>query len=197
MSELGQLHAELDEQGIPDSEKNNALFERVSAGLKVAEKQIDSPKPTTQNQPSQKESFMVRHDKLVALVKQYATETHKVVTANGKNYVTHGVWQFLASATGLAPEFSWKEKDDGTVVCECTLYKRDNLIASSSVMTASKDEEFLKDKPTYAVYGMAQTRALSRAVKNIYGFIVEDAGFCATPLEEINDLNKKGAQDAK
>lgn len=182
MSNMGQLHAELDEQGIPDSEKNNALFEKVSAGLKVAEKKIDGEKP------EQSKSKLTK-EKLVSLIKDYATTTGNVVHHNGKNYVTYTVWQFIASAVGLMPSFECV-KDGDTIICTCTLYNRQQVEVSKSTMMASKEETFLKDKDDFAIWGMAQTRALSRAVKNIYGYLVEQAGYQSTPLEEI--IEKKG-----
>lgn len=188
MSKMGEIHAELDELGIPDSQKNAALFEKVSAGLKVAEKKIDGDKH------EQTMTKLITRDKLVSLIKEYATTTGNVVHNNGRNYVTNAVWQFIASATGLVPSFECVKEGDA-VVCTCTLYNRQQVEISKSTMMASKDESFLKEKDMFAVFGMAQTRALSRAVRNIYGYLVEQAGFQSTPLEEI--IEKKGEQSGR
>lgn len=193
MSKMGQLHADLDEQGIPDSEKNSALFEKVSAGLRVAEKKIDTPNQASETPkitPNQALPTKMSHEEVIKLVKEFVTKTHNVVTLDGKSYVKVAVWQFLASLMGLMPAFDCEPSSD-KVSCVCHLYNREGQEVSRSTMIASNGEEFLKDKSEYAIYGMAQTRALSRAVKNIYGFIVEEAGYCSTPMEEINN-NKKG-----
>lgn len=182
MSKLSQISAEMDEENIPVEERNGALFEKVSAGLKVAEKKIDSP--TTLNQSKSK----LTHEDIVKLVKEYATTTHNVVTKDGKSYVKVAVWQFLASLLGLMPSFECTSNDEQTtVLCICHLYNREGREISQSTMVANDGEDFLKDKDNYAVWGMAQTRALSRAVKNVYGYIVEEAGFLSTPMEEISE----------
>ena len=63
---------------------------------------------------------------------------------------------------------------------------KQGLTIARSMMTARADEEWLKDKPEYAVYGMAQTRAISRAARNVFGWVALEAGFEAVPWEEIN-----------
>lgn len=49
------------------------------------------------------------------------------------------------------------------------------------------DEWAWRDRDSYALRSMAQTRATSKALRMPLGFIVELAGFSATPAEEIPD----------
>ena len=185
MSKMSQLHAELDEQGIPDDQKNSALFEKVSAGLKVAEKKIDN-KPTTTKS-------------LADDVKDFATKNHCVVTNGGKNYVTTDVWQYILNKVGLTPIFSTSRKNEDDkkpyIECTCLLKNSAGTVISESSMIATKEEDFLKESPDYASWGMAQTRALCRAVKNIYGYIVKEAGFTPTPLCEIDFVKSTKKQE--
>lgn len=201
---MSELHAELDEQGIPDDQKNSALFEKVSAGLKVAEKKIDNKDKAVdvKKEPfdnPQKKSFDLAG--LSSEVKDFAVRNHCVVTNAGKNYVTTEVWQYILSRTGLIPTFMMddenanKKSEDYTVACTCILQNKTGNIVSQATMIATNGEDFLKNEDTYTVWGMAQTRALCRAVKNVYGFVVKDAGFTPTPLCEIDFVKSTKKQE--
>jgi hypothetical protein len=48
-----------------------------------------------------------------------------------------------------------------------------------------RDEPTWKNRPLYALAGMAETRATSRALRKPLGFIVELAGYAATSAEEM------------
>lgn len=200
MSKMSQISAEMDEQGVSAGERNSALFEKVSEGLKKAEQKIDGKAEPKVKPAIQKEPATSSKGKLIQSTKEFAVKTHNVITSNGKSYVKAPVWQYLAHSLGVIPEFHFDDENTGAVprkfsdtyvvICTCTLYK-DNKQFSECCMIASSDEEFLHDKDAYAVWGMAQTRAFSRAMKNVYGWVVEAAGFCSTPLEEINFKESK------
>lgn len=115
--------------------------------------------------------------------------------SNGKLYLLAEAWLYLAHIKGLIPSvktrsFKMEDDDENEIVgveaiCELKDAKT-NEVVSTSVMVASSDESFLQDKPLYAVYGMAETRAISRAVRNVYGYIAKGAGFESTPASEVD-----------
>lgn len=118
-----------------------------------------------------------------------------VIGKDGKQYLRCEAWQYLISLAGLVPSCNCitmvhrpqgeEEKFVGVKV-EVELVNKQGLTIARSMMTARADEEWLKDKPEYAVYGMAQTRAISRAARNVFGWVALEAGFEAVPWEEIN-----------
>lgn len=209
MGKLSEISAEMDEQNIPE-DKRNSLIDRVSAGMHAAEKKIDTGaipnpvkkeaklniNPTKPTDASKKTKInenqdIVTMDSLAKKIRSFADKTHNVVTLDGKNYVKVGVYQYLANLLRISPEFDFEpESTQSEVWCVCTLKNQIGRELTHTTMYADKDEEFLKDKPAYAVLGMAQTRAFVRAMKNIYGYLMEYAGYQAVAIEEIEKKGK-------
>lgn len=197
MSKMSQISAEMDAKNIP-MEQRNSLINRVSAGMHAAEKKIDSRKVDVVVQtPAKKVVKESPEDKwaseIAKKIRAFADTTHNVVTTDGKSYVRAGVYQYIASLTEVIPVFDFTEEStQHEVWCICTLrHKSDNSELTHTTMYASKEEDFLKDKPDFAVLGMAQTRAFVRAMKNVYGYLVELAGYQSVAIEEIEGKEKK------
>ena len=194
MGKLSEISAEMDEQNIPE-DKRNSLIDRVSAGMHAAEKKIDSKKIKVENKSVlEKIELHVFDDdelKIIQKLRAYANKTHNIVTYDGKSYVRVGVYQYLANLLHISPEFDFEpESTQSEVWCVCTLKNQSGCELTHTTMYADKDEEFLKDKPAYAVLGMAQTRAFARAMKNVYGFLIEAAGYQSVAIEEIEKKGK-------
>lgn len=132
-------------------------------------------------------------------LRSFIDKNHLGFEKNGKKFVTVEVWQYIAQLKGLVPEFeSCPDDIDGvySVRTTCSLYGvSDRKYVSKSTMIATSDEEFLADKDKCAVWGMSETRAFARAMKNIYGYLLASLGFQATPWEEITDKSKKVAKE--
>lgn len=195
MSKMSQISAEMDERNVP-LEQRDSLINRVSAGMHAAEKRIDDIKPVkkaaTKPVEGARSVSKAKDDndtdwriKLANKVRNFADRTHNVITLNGKSYVKVGAYQFLASELGIYPVFRFEpESTQEEVWCECEL-RKDNAMVTRATMYADKKEVFLRDKEDFAVLGMAQTRAFVRAMKNVYGFIMELAGYQSVAMEEI------------
>lgn len=191
MSKMSKISAEMDEKNIP-TEKRNSLIDRVSEGMHAAEKKIDSKKIKVEDKSSspKKAALKIFEDDTLEIIKKiraFADRTHNVVTIDGKSYVKAGVYQYLTYLLGITPSFEFEpESTQEEVWCTCRLYNDDDGgEVTHTTMYADKKELFLRDKPDYAVLGMAQTRAFVRAMKNVYGFLIEAAGYQAIAIEEI------------
>lgn len=165
----------------------------VADALNKAEANINSPadKPAEnkaeKKQPSDAE-----------LLKAFVNKNGLALSKGSKTYLLAEAWQFVARLKGLTPSFESASDIVTTVDKEgkqmrylqvttvCILKDTKTLQeVSRSTIVATSLESFLRDKPAYAVWGMSETRALSRAIRNIYGYIARDAGYQATPWEEI------------
>ena len=193
---MSEISAKMDEKNVP-AENRNSLIDRVSEGMHAAEKKIDSKKIKVEDEPSnsKKAELKMFEDDTLEIIKKirtFADRTHNVVTLDGKSYVKAGVYQYLAYLLGITPSFEFEpESTQEEVWCTCKLYKDDDFgEITCTTMYADKKEVFLRDKPDYAVIGMAQTRAFVRAMKNIYGFLIEAAGYQAIAIEEIDKGEK-------
>ena len=110
--------------------------------------------------------------------------------AEGGVYLKAEAWLYLAKLKGLTPslEITQHRNVNGKLVwvdAICRLLDVDGIEISKSAMMASKEEAFLKDLDDYAVYGMAETRAITRAIRNVYGYVAKGAGFESTPAIEM------------
>lgn len=152
-----------------------------------------APKAAMAREENQAESIVAKFGK-------FCVANNMVMTLGGKQYLKAEAWQYLASLIGLFPSCECltlfkavKNKDTGEteqvfvgVKTIVTLIRsRDLAEVSKATMTARCDEPFLKDKDDFAVYGMSQTRAISRAVRNVYGWVAVAAGYEATPYDEM------------
>ena len=109
---------------------------------------------------------------------------------DGSTYLKAEAWLYLAKLKDLTPSLDVTPHRDTTgkllwVDAVCRLLDIDGIEISKSAMMASKSEKFLKDLDDYAVYGMAETRAITRAVRNVYGYVAKGAGFESTPAIEM------------
>lgn len=163
-------------------------------GLNTAEKAINSEekKPAPKAEKSEKITLTAEQQKNVSdmlALKTFIEKNKLGVSDGGRKYVKVEVYQYIAQMKGLLPTFLTEEnyREDKTYFCRttCILRTVDGLEISRSTMLADKKEEFLKDKDNFAVMGLSETRALARAVKNIYGYLLTAIGYQATPLEEI------------
>lgn len=149
-----------------------------------------------------------------------------MITQLGKDreHVNIEGWQTLASMVGLVSarpftvELSWPDderltdelrqiRDSGYVFgydASYVVQTLDGREAGGGEGTCKRTEEAWRKrngKPVddYALKGMAQTRAQSRAFASPLRFVVELAGFSGTPAEEVNDAAgpQGGASQAK
>lgn len=157
---------------------------------KPAGKVVDLPKEEVVYDPNDNALPKMLHD--------FAEQHGLVVTdkRTGKRAVRCEVWQFLLNWKKVIPTFD-SEWSEAGIITTCRLFNHKGVEISHSTTIASNTESFLKDKPAYAVWGMSQTRALSRAAKNVYGHIVVQAGYSATPSDEIDygDEPQNGASE--
>lgn len=172
-------------QSSPKSVKNDA---DVKSAMEQASKEVNG----AVKKPAKAE--MTDAEKLLAFVNKNKLALQK----NGKTYLLAEAWQFVCRLKGLTPTFDSASEIESTtdregkairyyiVTTTCRLCDKNGVEKTRSTIVATSLEGFLSDKPAYAVWGMSETRALSRAVRNVYGYIARDAGFEATPWEEIN-----------
>lgn len=135
----------------------------------------------------------------IAKLKTYVNANKLAMEQGGKVYLKAEAWQYILRLKGVTPIFESNSeihvskgangKDIRqyivTTVCELRSLSNNTVISRAAII-ASNQETFLKGKPLYATWGMSQTRALSRAVRNVYGYLATGAGFQATPWEEVN-----------
>lgn len=126
------------------------------------------------------------------------TKTATVVNEGEKAYPHAEAYQFLAYIKDTYPTIQEvTERVDEVNKNVKRVYARAALKSltgehetiATAMMVACTDEDWVKAKPNaYSVaYGLAQTRAITRVIRNQFGYIMAQAGFAETPYEELGD----------
>ena len=103
----------------------------------------------------------------------------------GKKHVYVEGWTLLGSMLGVFPVVEWtRETSDGweARVIARTMHGAD--IGAAEAMCSRKESTW-KSRDDYAIRSMAQTRAVSKALRHPLGFIMTLAGYEATPEAEM------------
>jgi hypothetical protein len=99
-------------------------------------------------------------------------------------------WQFVASLAGASCKVVSSEPlaDGKGWQARAVVVRIDTgvEIGAGSGM-CSRDERTWAKREDYALRAMAETRSMSRALRGVFSFIVELAGYRATPAEEMPD----------
>lgn len=125
----------------------------------------------------------------VSKLKAFVDGAGLAIKKDNRAYLLAEAWQYIMVLKNLTARCECvdtrDEKGALIVTAQCIITDENDNVVADGVMQARSDEPWLSDKPEFAVYGMAQTRAISRALRNRYGYLARACGFQATPVEEI------------
>lgn len=169
--------------------------ERAAHVAKVAEEKAKTTK--TENEPK---STMTREDKIVELLTHFCQECgHMTYTKAGQTnsgrYPKPEAWKYLADIAGYYTRVEntkycgWQNNPCAyRVEATCSLVrKKDDVVVTTVTMCAASDEPFVKNKTVEVAYGLAITRAETRAVRSHLGHYMSCVGLEITPYEELGD----------
>jgi hypothetical protein len=123
-----------------------------------------------------------------AVLKDIIVDRHLYKTIGGKNHVLIEGWTTLGSQVGVFAIVTHTEQIDGGWKASAEARRLNGDVVGAGDQICLDSEQNWKGKPSYALLGMAQTRAMSRALRAPLGFIVELAGYAVTPAEEMQDV---------
>lgn len=131
-------------------------------------------------------------------LKQFIVEQGLYTNIQGKNYVHVEAWQFCGATMGVMPIVKLTERivtdDPGEMKyrVEVELHRLENdQVIGSGVALCSNRENKKRNFDEYAVASMAQTRAIGKAYRNAFGWLMKVAGYEATPHEEMDGVGEK------
>lgn len=134
-------------------------------------------------------------------LKEVIVKNNLYVNIKGKNYILVEGWQFLGGMLGVVAKSDGLEdiskENEIRYKAKATLIRLETneIIGSAEAMCSGKE----KGKGAfeeYAVASMAQTRAIGKAYRLAFGWIVKMAGYEATPAEEVNtDLTSADGEE--
>lgn len=133
-------------------------------------------------------------------LKDVISKKEKPVKFNGEQYLEFEDWQTIAKFYGLVCSTLEPEEImvDGVVGAKAKAQVVDvktGQVIGQAAAWCLRDEPNWRNKPLYQLGSMAQTRAGSKALRNLLSWVVVLAGYKTTPAEEIqgeisNDANE-------
>ena len=121
----------------------------------------------------------------VARVLTDVLESRDLVVPVGNGHVRIEGWTLLGSMVGVAPEVEWSRPIPMGWEARATARTADGRLVGNGEAQCTREEKHWRDRDDYALRSMAQTRAVSKALRMGLGFIVQLAGYDATPAEEL------------
>ena len=123
------------------------------------------------------------------------TDKHLYTDIGGKRHVWFEGWATLGALVGVFPITVETREDAEGAWARVEARTLSGAVVGAAEALCSRDEpgKYGKpgrwaDAPRYAVLSMAQTRAGSKALRMPLGFIMQLAGFQATPAEEMDGV---------
>src|SRR6185503_267121 len=110
-------------------------------------------------------------------------EITKPLKFGGKTYLYFEHWQTIAKFFNATVGTEWTKKVENGYEAKATVYQNGQTIGSAEG-SCLRDEVNWKSKPDFQLRSMAQTRAMAKALRSIFGYIPVLAGIEATPAEE-------------
>ncbi|RLE74481.1 MAG: hypothetical protein DRJ44_07385 [Thermoprotei archaeon] len=104
----------------------------------------------------------------------------------GKKYVTVEGWQTLGALLKCRAIIKRTTKLDNGWEAEAEIRNFAGELLGTGVARCTRDESKWKDREDYALLSMAQTRAIGKAYRNNFAWILRLAGYEGTPAEEVS-----------
>lgn len=116
-------------------------------------------------------------------------QQHLYADIQGKKYVTVEGWTTLLAMLGVSPLVtSCEETEAGDYIAWAELRDRNDHVIGRGLGICGSDEDRWSGQPRFARASMASTRAISKAARSRFSFIVTMSGFQPTPAEEMDHV---------
>jgi hypothetical protein len=131
--------------------------------------------------------FLAGATEQAKVLKSFLEKTESVIRIGNTEHVKVGGWQFLAQQAGLSVGTTAEPitlEDDSGWKAHAVVYRGGHVVGEAHALCLRSERNW-KSRDTYAICSMAQTRAISKAIKGVLGFVVVMAGYSDTPAEEM------------
>lgn len=139
--------------------------------------------------------FTGEPDEIIERAVKVADALKKVISAKGlvknikgREFIEVAGWQTLGTLCGVTTRCEWSsrvEEPAGWAARVSVL--RNGVVIGAAEAQCTRDEYSWKQRDEYALRSMAQTRATSKALRSVLGFIAVLAGYADTPAAEMPD----------
>lgn len=169
-----------------------AVVENVDAELQVG------PEPGTLFRTDDPVEIIARATEVARVLSEVLKAQQLTSRINNKDYVRVEGWTLCGTMLGVFPVVEWTRQTQDGWEARVEARTKDGAIVGAAEAECLRTEKEWGPNPSkgrpkddYALRSMAQTRAISKALRAPLGFIVSLAGFEATPAEEMAFLEEK------
>ena len=134
-----------------------------------------------------------RAKEVAKALKQFIRENEsQSIMIDGHKYAKREAWQFVAACYQVSPMITSTEpviSDDGAelgFVATAHAIDETGRVVSGAEAACMYSENFWGQKPSFQLSSMAQTRACSKVLCNLFAWVMTIAGLCPTPAEEMD-----------
>lgn len=136
--------------------------------------------------PGLSPTAQVEHAREVASALADVIERQRLFVQIGtKRHVLYEGWTLLGSLLGVFPVVEWTRPVEGGWEARVVAKTLAGAEVGAAEAMCTRAERRWRDADEYAIRSMAQTRAGSKALRLPLGFIIQLAGYEATPAEEM------------
>lgn len=114
-------------------------------------------------------------------------ELTKPLKLGGKDYLFFEHWITIARFFNATVGIEWTKQTETGWEAKAIVHQNGQIIGSAEA-SCNNDEVNWKTKPDFQRKSMAQTRACSKALRQIFGYIPVLVGISATPAEEMDNM---------
>lgn len=148
----------------------------------------------TTNLPTKRSLFDLEPDAQIEYASKIATSLTKVIekqqlysVISGRKYVKVEGWELLGTFLGILPrERQITEHADGSFEASFDLIRQsDGTVVGGASAICGMDEKRWGSADRYARRSMAATRAVGKAYRTSFSWIISLAGYAPTPAEEM------------
>lgn len=130
-------------------------------------------------------------------LKKFIVSQNLYTKIQGKNYVNVEGWEFAGASTGILAVVKSLDNlsTDKEIKYQATvelIRVSDGTTVGGGVAICSNLESKRKGAEEYVIASMAQTRAIGKAYRNIFGFLMKMAGYEPTPTEDMETNTSTG-----
>jgi hypothetical protein len=111
----------------------------------------------------------------------------------GKEHVLVEGWTLLGSMLGVFPLTIWTHKLEDGWEARVEARTLDGRVVGAAESMCTTGERRWRGADDYAVRSMAATRATSKALRQPLGFVMQLAGFDATPADELPETTPQAS----
>jgi len=127
---------------------------------------------------------------MASTLKEHIVSQKLFVPVKGKNYVLVEGWQFAGGLTGVFPRVTSLENQstDKEIKYRAEVelvHMKSGQVVGTGMAVCSNKERGKQAFEEYAIASMAQTRAVGKAFRLTFGWVMKMAGYEATPAEEV------------